>query len=241
MKNRDVEILYEEHKGLRITKKDKDKEIAGKRAELKVSQKLKADFQNTILLDNLYFEDDFDKRVNMYRTIQIDHILITNYCVYVVETKSFPNGAAVKGSSLNKSLQYDDGKVHTEYNPFKQNKMHIAFLKGLLEKNGMKEIEIESIVCFVGEGLVIETSSKYSEYLTDLDDLSWMIIHHEDKCKEKMIDKEKVATIISSNQFNEQFNIPTSIEEKHKIYVKYVNKYNREHRPKRGKRNGKKR
>lgn len=237
MKDRNIERLYYNVTGLRITKNDEYKKIKGDEAEKKVNGIIERSLRGQVLINNIYIEGDFDDRVFMYRTMQIDHVVVSKHAVYVIETKSFPDGATIKGSSFNKEISYVDGnKTKREYNPFRQNMAHVNQIKELLYKNGMDDIEVISIICFAGDNIKIETAHKYNEYLVRDTDLMWMIRHLDEINSGKYVNIKEVKEIIEKNRFSEPDQIPTSIEFKHMIYTKYLKKYYREHKTKRRKR-----
>lgn len=94
-----------------------------------------------IVLNNLMFNS------GAYTT-QIDHIVVSVYGIFVIETKNY---SGVIFGSLNKDTWIQDifGNRYTFYNPIYQNRKHIAFI--LREFSELKLWEhFYSIVTFVG-------------------------------------------------------------------------------------------
>ena len=84
------------------------------------------------------------------KTIQIDHILISNKGVIVIETKNY--SGRIYGNDSQREwtqvLQYGNVK-NKFYNPVKQNASHCYFIKSLINKN----IPIISVVVFVQDNV----------------------------------------------------------------------------------------
>ena len=80
------------------------------------------------------------------RTSQIDHILITPYGVYVIETKNVAGKIYGKEDDQYWTQSLAFGRTKNKlYNPVKQNFTHIYRLKELLET----KVHLESIVVFI--------------------------------------------------------------------------------------------
>ena len=93
--------------------------IRGKIGEFKVSRKLKT-IPDGVVINNLTF------RVNDRKTCQIDHILVCNKGVFVIETKNYVGRIYGDDNSREwvQVLQY--GKVKNKlYSPVKQNITHV--------------------------------------------------------------------------------------------------------------------
>lgn len=74
-------------------------------------------------------------------TAQIDHVLVLNNLVYVVETKNY-SGLA-QGSSYVDYWMVNGNKM---YSPFYQNRTHIAVLKDILESKGFTNLQFINVV-----------------------------------------------------------------------------------------------
>lgn len=106
--------------------------------------------------------------LNNGRTTQIDHIYISSYGIFVIETKRYHG--KIYGNSYMESWQvyYENGEKHTFYNPIKQNEGHI---KAIYKKIRIDPNLIESIIVFdngdvehVDSDITIKSDSLF-EYL----------------------------------------------------------------------------
>ena len=80
-------------------------------------------------------------------TTQIDHIIVSQYGVFVIETKNYKGW--IFGSEHSKTwTQSIYGKKHSFQNPLHQNYKHVKTLQKLLK---LDESQIFSVVVFVGE------------------------------------------------------------------------------------------
>lgn len=78
-----------------------------------------------------------------YLTFNIDHIVLSIYGIFVIETKNLKG--SIEGNEFHDYWQQIiEGKKYKFYNPVKQNSGHIVRLKELLSKG----LKIVSIICF---------------------------------------------------------------------------------------------
>jgi hypothetical protein len=92
-------------------------------------------------------------------TTQIDHILIGEFGLLVVETKSH-KGDIYADPRAKEWIQLVGGKKQRFYNPLMQNKGHLEALRYQLQKHKIYKVPIDSIVVFSGAhktNLYIET------------------------------------------------------------------------------------
>ncbi|MEK3968418.1 MULTISPECIES: nuclease-related domain-containing protein [unclassified Paenibacillus] len=73
---------------------------------------------------------------------QIDHIVISPYCIFVIETKNY-NGE-IKGKQMDQ--QWSVSNRYKMYNPLKQNYGHIKSVESLLK--GLPKLKSVSIISF---------------------------------------------------------------------------------------------
>ena len=130
--------------------------VKGKIGEARVSSILKrlAKKYGGYLIDDVTIPGENDK------TSQIDHLLITKYGVYVVETKNY--AGRIYGSDKQREwtqvLAYGNAK-NKLYNPVMQNGTHIYRLKDICDIG----IKLYSIVVFVKANIsYVESDSVYS-------------------------------------------------------------------------------
>lgn len=82
------------------------------------------------------------------RTSQIDHILINEFGIFVVETKNY-SGNVYGGLTHQNWLQYVGNRKESFYNPVMQNETHIKRLREVLCIEHLYQYKIYSIVVFV--------------------------------------------------------------------------------------------
>ncbi len=143
---------------------------------------------------------------------QIDHIAITEYGVFVVETKEF-SGKIYGKEKSNEWTQYLRGQGYKFQNPIYQNFGHIEIIKKILKNETDK---IYSIISFAGTGeLKVEI-----EQVMHVDKIEKYI-----ERKEKILKAEQIDTIyniITKNQVtNEEYIRDQAYNAKQ--YVKYKN------------------
>ncbi len=87
-------------------------------------------------------------------TTQIDHILIGNFGVLVVETKNL-HGEIYGNPSEKNWSQFIGTKKHKFYNPIFQNKTHIDNIRYIFNKENIYNINIDGVVVFTGNKIVL--------------------------------------------------------------------------------------
>lgn len=103
---------------------------------------------NSIRLDKSIYTalKDVTIKMNDNSTTQIDHIIVSRFGIFVIETKNM-KGWIFGSKEQKKWTQNNYGKKHTFQNPLHQNYKHTKAIEELL---GFKN-NIHSIVTFVGE------------------------------------------------------------------------------------------
>ena len=97
----------------------------GKYSEKLVYRKMLQLPDEYIIFNNLYFESNG-------RSTQIDHVVVSPYGVFVIETKGY-KGWILGGENSEYRTQLLYKHKHELYNPIKQNDGHVKFLRHLLE------------------------------------------------------------------------------------------------------------
>ena len=144
--------------GLTTTKKGK-----GEAGEMVVSY-----FLNKLDRSKYFVINDIILKLND-RTTQIDHIVVSCYGIFVIETKNW-TGSIYGGSKKEFIYQYLGGVKYTHQNPFKQNIGHIKFLKDVL--SSYPNLKYISIVAFGGYSkrkINGDTSIKISEIVDTIE------------------------------------------------------------------------
>lgn len=126
---------------LKFTKKYEEKKKVGDSFEKAVSLQISKEFPDMILLNDVYFETGvYNKKLCMYESMQIDHLLITPKGILVIEDKYIDNAKyiSVSGGALSKtwSLKKQIGNI-SETNGLKQNYRHMQFIHELFDYVGM--------------------------------------------------------------------------------------------------------
>ena len=110
----------------------------GKYSEALVNNKLLGLSDEYIVFKDLWFQN------NVY-SVQIDHLVVSAYGVFVIETKGY-KGWIMGGEYSDKWIQNLYGCKYEFYNPIRQNESHIRFLRHLLKCS--VEIPVVPIVVF---------------------------------------------------------------------------------------------
>ena len=102
---------------------------------------------------------DIMVRTRSGRTMQIDHVVVSRYGIFVIETKNY-EGVIIGNGHTDEWHQNIWGKVYELYNPEMQNRAHVGVLKFLLpEVDGAL---FHSIVAFPDDTkLVLSNLSEY--------------------------------------------------------------------------------
>lgn len=156
--------------GLTTTKEGK-----GEAGELVVSH-----FLNKLDKSKYFTVNDITLKNNGFTT-QIDHIVVSCYGVFVIETKNW-KGSIYGGRWGNDIYHYLGGVKYTHQNPFKQNIGHIKFLKDVL--SSYPNLKYISIVAFGGYSkrkINGDTSIKISEILDTIREYKEEVISEIDR------------------------------------------------------------
>ncbi len=138
---------------------------------------------------------------------QIDHIFITDDCVYVVETKNY-NGEVEVSTEDTWRVTYVNGKVFMMYNPVKQNIGHVKAVKALLG------VDVKSVVVFCGQSAKVVNHPSVSNVYT-LDTFKTAMMGYV-KFSAKRLDKNAVYDKLKAADLSGN---PASVRV-HKAYVK---------------------
>jgi len=99
------------------------------------------------------------------KTTQIDHIIVSKYGIFVIETKHY-NNSYIAGKDIDKFWTHIYGKKkYFSQNPVKQNDVHVKKLMSLLNLNYDMFIPI---VCICGSNLRFNINSTKTVKITDL-------------------------------------------------------------------------
>ena len=185
------------------------KKVIGKIGEMDVSHELKKLPSNKYsIINNVMLYDENGK------SHQIDHIVFSNFGIFVIETKNFEG--LIKGNTYDKQWVQILGKTKNSfYNPVHQNYGHIKVLE---EKLNIKENKFISVVCFsdkaklniTGNGNVINTSDLVSKIMNEYTEA---IIEEDVNVLIKEIEKSQDKSL--NRNFNHVNNIKKALKENH--------------------------
>ncbi len=119
------------------------------------------------------------------RSVQVDHILINEYGIFVIETKNYSGRIYGSGKQSEWTQVLAKGNVKEKFrNPLKQNAGHIYNLRKLLDK----DIPVFGIVVFV------QNNTQYieAENVVGLQELETEIAKH---CIKKVLPDERIEEI----------------------------------------------
>lgn len=155
-----------------LSSSDEGKGVAG---ELVVSYFLdKLDRSKYFVLNDITF------KLND-RTTQIDHIVVSCYGIFVIETKNW-KGSIYGGSKREYIYQYLGGVKYTHQNPFKQNIGHIKFLREVLSNyNDLKYISIVAFGGYSKRKINGDTSISISEIVDTIKEYKEEVISELDR------------------------------------------------------------
>ena len=87
------------------------------------------------------------------RTTQIDHVVVSIYGIFSIETKNY-KGQIYGSESSAKWTQNIYGHKYSFMNPIYQNYAHVKALNALLQSHGYENIPVFSIVTFPGDAVL---------------------------------------------------------------------------------------
>ena len=87
----------------------------------------------------------------VYGTTQIDHVFVSEFGVFVVETKNI--GGRIYGGEHDRewTKEFPGGQKHKFLNPLLQNNGHVRAIEKILAGIGLPKQSVKSVVVFVGD------------------------------------------------------------------------------------------
>lgn len=144
-----------------------DKGTIGEQKVAKVLFELDTDYY--VVFNNLLFDVNGS-------TVQIDHVVVSIYGIFVIETKNYKG--VISGAEDDEDWQYSIyGNKYTFRNPILQNQAHIGAIKYVLKKS---ELPILPIVAFVGDCTFNLSVRNYP--IVTLDDLYECVAQYNGVC-----------------------------------------------------------
>jgi len=84
------------------------------------------------------------------RTVQIDHVVVSRYGVFVIETKNY-SGLIVGSAKDSHWTQLLGRRKYKLYNPVRQNSEHVKALSSFLPRFDFENVRLLPIVVFTGD------------------------------------------------------------------------------------------
>lgn len=192
---------YKRHKENRIYK-------AGKKGEKQVQHILEK------IAKKNHYEVINDIYLPLYEeSTQIDHIVVGNFGIAVLETKNV--GGEIYGSKKDKNwTQILKEERKTLYNPLAQNKTHVDCVQHLLQKEEIYKVPIQSLVVFTNPHCELNIDRGNPVITIDL--LKKYFKKPQFK-KDMGVDVKKVSDALLSYRLSGR-----NVKEKHKEFVEKV-------------------
>jgi hypothetical protein len=200
---------------LSVIKKLKSPTAKGKFGEFMVKN---VSFQR--LPNNIYTTlNDVTIPDNKGGTTQIDHIVISKYGLFVIETKNY-NGWIFGSENQSQWTQVHFKQKHKFQNPLRQNYKHTETLRQYL---GLSKECIFSIVAFVGDAEFKKGTKPYNVFMTGGSAMAYI--------KSKGIEYFSEATCLKIKSNIEQIALGNTreVRENHVNYVKSKQNKNNDH------------
>lgn len=159
-------------------------------------EKVVSYYLNKLDKDKYFVVNDITLKVDG-KTTQIDHIVISSYGIFVIETKNWKG--SVYGSRWGKYVyQYLGGKKYKHLNPVKQSDWHIRRLRQVL--NEYSNLNYISVVAFSGytkRKIKDDITIKISQVLDTILDYKEEVISEE--VRDKIYNKLKELKVEGEN------------------------------------------
>lgn len=151
-------------------------------------------------------------------TTQIDHIIVSVYGIFVIETKNY-KGWIFGNEKQKQWTQVIMGRKYKFQNPLRQNYLHIKTLADLLD---LEMRYFHSMIAFIGE-CELKTRDELPEHV-----LTSGMVSYVKKKQDKILTEAEVRSIVEQIESN-RFNKSWKTNSQHKAYLKdkHANKYNK--------------
>ncbi len=151
-------------------------------------------------------------------TTQIDHIIVSVYGIFVIETKNY-KGWIFGNEKQKQWTQVIMGRKYKFQNPLRQNYLHIKTLADLLD---LEMRYFHSMIAFIGE-CELKTRDELPEHV-----LTGGMVSYVKKKQDKILTEAEVKSIVEQIESN-RFNKSWKTNSQHKAYLKdrHANKHNK--------------
>lgn len=185
--------INDEFKRFSLTPTNSSNEKLGKIGEEEVSNVLHMlPRDKYVVIDNLLY-------LNNNRTHQIDHVVVSNYGIFIIETKNY-SGSVYGSDRYNTWYQYLANKRYTFLNPVLQNYGHVKALESKIPE--YKDYFVP-IVCFTNKS---KLNVKTKSYVIQLKDLLELITSYN---TEVLIPD---INLVAQNLINLSIDMPCALE-----------------------------
>lgn len=130
-----------------ISKKKKKSGEFGEKTMARWLNELPPEFVvlNNVLLDTTKIVKEYSKKKGRFKSsTQIDHLVVSRYGIFVIETKN--HGGHIIGNAMDENWvqAWDNGKMSTFYNPLRQNCKHAEYISRMF--NIMPSAIVQAVV-----------------------------------------------------------------------------------------------
>lgn len=150
------------------------------------------------------------------KSVQIDHIVVSIYGIFVIEDKNY-SGTIYGGEEKTKWYEYCHGKQYPTYNPILQNRGHARYLKKVLKRWNPT---IYSIVAFSDNAVLkTKTITPVVNFSNLVNEIKKWRIHCIDGWKVDLIYNKLMEINMAGNQLMEakHINNITKVKKKNEI------------------------
>ena len=141
---------------------------------------------------------------------QIDHIIVSVYGIFVIETKNYKGWIYGKETQRQWTQAFANGKKYKFQNPLRQNYLHIKTLADLLE---LEMSYFHSMIAFIGE-CELKTRDELPEHV-----LTSGMAAYIKKKQDKILTEDEVKSIVGQIESN-RFTKSWRTNRQHKAYLK---------------------
>lgn len=168
--------------------------LSGEGGEERVAKLLAESLDNACVVFN-----DISLRSGL-RSAQIDHLVVGPSGVLVIETKNW--GGRIRGvarEAVWEQRRHPDRAPRRMDNPLRQNRRHVAVVRGFLDAAGLTDIPVRPVVVFSSPRveLDIETDPSTEPVLTCESVRGWLVADQAALPRLTAVDIEKVAARLS--------------------------------------------
>lgn len=146
----------------------------------------------------------------MNNCTQIDHIIVSVYGIFVIETKNYKGWIFGSETQRQWTQSFPNGRKYKFQNPLRQNYLHIRTLADLL---ALDISYFHSMIAFIGE-CELKTRDELPEYI-----LTSGMVSYVKKKQDKILTEDKVKSIVEQIQSN-RFSKSWRTNREHKAYLK---------------------